>query len=47
MFILWLQDERLVSFLANTISNGQKDDIQTALRVFQESCRKGDFHVAW
>ncbi|XP_028410263.1 protein CIP2A homolog isoform X2 [Dendronephthya gigantea] len=42
-----MQDERLVSFLANTISNGQKDDIQTALRVLQESCRKTDFHIKW
>ena len=42
-----IKDERLVSFLANTISDGKKDDIQTALRVLQESCKKADFHLAW
>ncbi|CAB3977672.1 CIP2A homolog isoform X2 [Paramuricea clavata] len=42
-----MKDERLVSFLASTISNGQKDDIQTALRVLRESWKKADFHFAW
>lgn len=42
-----MKDNRLVSFLANTLINGKKEHIQTALRVLQESSKNPDFEVAW
>ncbi|XP_046844894.1 protein CIP2A homolog [Xenia sp. Carnegie-2017] len=42
-----IKDDRLLSFLAHTISEGQKDDVQVALRVLQQSCKTNDFHIAW
>lgn len=42
-----LQDQRLVPFLARSLSSDSRDSVQKALRILSEATNLPDFQAIW